>query len=88
MSRPKAKIGEKDLQILSELETISKEIYNLQKKLITLTYYAVDEKIPQKYIAGVLGRSVSDVKYLIAKRSKPEWFIKNRNFKEVIKNDR
>ena len=81
MGRPLKKVCEKDLQTLSELETITKEIHNLQKTLTTLTYYAIDEGIAQKYIANVLGRSVSDVKYLIAKRDKPEWFVKNRNFK-------
>ena len=87
MGRPKAKIYETDLLILSELEVMSKEISNLQNKLTTLTYSAIDKKIPQKFIANALGRTVSDVKYLIAKRDRPEWFVK-KNSRGVIKNDR
>jgi hypothetical protein len=81
VGRPRAEIYEGDLQILSELEVMSEEISNLQNKLTTLTYSAVDKKIPQKNIANALGISISDVKYLVAKRAKPEWFVRNRKFK-------
>jgi hypothetical protein len=81
VGRPRAEIYETDLLILSELEVMSKEISNLQNELITLTYFAIDKKIPQRFIANALGKTVGDVKYLIAKRDRPEWFVKNRNFK-------
>jgi hypothetical protein len=68
VGRPKVVVDESGLEILAELEIVSKDFHELEEKLKRLTNSALDSKIPAQQIADATGVPLFRVKYLAEKR--------------------